>query len=333
MTSGYIGAIDIGGTKIAASVGSPTGPLARAVQATVKSGAPEAVPQQAIALLEEACRQAGIEADRLGAVGVCSAGPFIRQDGMLAMVTPNICGGLGRRPDLPNDWTSVPLEAVLRQRFQTLAIDNDGVSALIAERTFGAALGEPDCVYATWSTGIGFGICADGKVLRGKHGNAGHAGHMLMSEVEQAQCGCGNVGDLEALISGRNIAHRGGKEAPALFAAARAGDPAAHAIAMQAARWFGRALYNLAATLDTRLFVVGGSVWEHNGDWLEPFVMEEIRTRLPVLTAEVELVPAALGGWVTDIGAFCLVLPETWVSGWRENQTWRAGVEGAEGGE
>lgn len=328
MDAAYIGALDIGGTKMAASIANAGGPLAKVSEPTVKEGAPDAVARQAIRLLEAACRKAGIDPLDLQTVGVCSAGPFVMVDGMTSVSTPNICGGLSRdtahHPVLPNDWTVIPLESILRDRFSRVAIENDCVAALMAERTFGAVQDEPDCIYATWSTGIGFGLCVDGRILRGKHGNAGHAGHVLMSRESQAVCGCGNRGDLEAMISGRNLELACGKPTARLFAAAQAGEEDARGFVTDAAQWFGRALYNLAATLDTQVFVIGGSVWAHHGDWLKPIVEHEIASRLTALTAGVRVVPAALGGMVADIGAFSMVMPQEWIAEWRRTAPWRA---------
>lgn len=318
----HIGALDIGGTKIAAMVAGTDGPLARVTAPTAKTGSERAVPEQGLALLESACSQVGIAPDRLWALGVASAGPFVSNDGMIGLSTPNICGGLRRDGSLPNDWEVIPLERVLRERYGHVAIDNDCVAALIAERTFGAVQDEADCVYVTWSTGVGFGFCVDGHVLRGKNGNAGHAGHMMMSEREDALCGCGNRGDLEGLVSGRNIGNRLQLSAAELFGRARDGDPQAHAAALEAARWFGRGLYNVAAALDTRVFVVGGSIWVHHGDWLQPHVQQEIESRLPALTRGVSIRPAGLSGVVADMGALCLVMPEDWIAAWRGKAPW-----------
>lgn len=317
-----IGGLDIGGTKMAATVAGPEGPLARLSRPTVKSGTERALPEQALVMLEEVCELAGVDPRQVAAVGVASAGPFVPDQGMLGLSSPNICGGLVPSPDLPNDWKVVPLELVLRERYDTLKIENDCVAALSAERSFGAVMDQRDCVYVTWSTGIGFGLCVDGNILRGKHGNAGHAGHMLLSEREDAICGCGNRGDLEALASGRNIRHRFGTDTVALFRAAREGETEAREAVMEAAQWFGRGLYNLAATLDTRVFVIGGSVWQHHGEWLTPIVEREISQRLPALTAGVSIVPAALGSLVTDIGALSLVMPAEWLAAWRVTQPW-----------
>ncbi len=324
METEYIAGLDIGGTKIAAVIAGPHGPLVRVTQPTAKAGSVRALPEQALLMLDEACLQAGVAPDMVKTIGVASCGPFVRVDEMLALAAPNICGGLVPTSDLPNDWKAVPIEQVLRDRFDTVVIDNDCVAALAAERTFGAVKDERDCVYVTWSTGIGFGLCVDGNILRGKHGNAGHAGHMLMSETSDALCGCGNRGDLEGMIAGRNISRPLNMRTAELFQAAHDGDPEAYAVTIDAARWLGRALYNIAATLDTRMFVVGGSVWMHHGVWLAPAVLQEIESRLPALTDGVKLMPAALGTLVADVGALSLVIPHEWVFEWRKTTPWQA---------
>jgi glucokinase len=318
----YIGAIDIGGTKVTATVASARGPLARVTEPTVKSGASRALGDQVIALLRIASEKAGVDFKSIRSVGVSSCGPFAKMNGMLALKAPNICGGLADSTDLPNDWDVIPLEQILREQFEQVAIENDCVAALFAERTFGAVRDEPDCAYVTWSTGIGFGLCVDGRILHGKHGNAGHAGHMLMSEQSDALCGCGNRGDLEALISGRGLGLRFSKAVPDLFAAARSGEPAARAALAEAAQYFGRALYNLTAILDMRVFVIGGSIWNNHGEWLLPLVQPELERRLPALTQGVSIVPAALGSLVADVGALSLVMPPDWMPQWQASQPW-----------
>jgi len=282
--------------------------------------------EQGVALLREACAQAAVDFALIDTVGVSSCGPFVKRDGRTSLVTPNICGGLVRDSvsgGLPNQWQSVPLESVLREHFHTLAIENDCVAALMAERAFGALRDIANCTYVTWSTGIGFGLCVDDRLLHGKNGNAGHAGHMLLADHSDAQCGCGNYGDVEALISGRNLETRFGRSAAELFNAAKAGDAVALEIASDAAKWFGRALFNVTATLDISMFVIGGSVWQHHGDWLQPLVVREMETRLPALTAGVALRRPKLDAYVADIGALYTVMPAEWVDNWRNQQPWR----------
>ncbi len=326
MAAIILAALDIGGSKMAASIANENGPLARVVQATVKTGATDAIGQQALRLIAVACAEAGIEPASISRVGVSSCGPFAHEQQALGLVSPNLCGGLIKsdtyNEDLPNDWTFIPLEAVLRNQFADVVIDNDCVAALTAERCFGAAQEEPNAVYVTWSTGIGFGLCVDGHILRGKHGNAGHAGHMVLDETSDAVCGCGNRGDLEALVSGRNLQKRHGRSAADIFAAAVSGDTISMGIVQEAARWLGRGLYNLAATLDTRCFLMGGSVWRHHSALLAPLVESEMQSQFPALTEGVQIMGAALDDLVTDIGAFALVMPAEWMPAWRTRQPW-----------
>jgi glucokinase len=329
MAQHYIAGLDIGGTKMAATIADANGPIARVTQLTVKKGLPDAVARQALALIQDACTQSGIKLDMIDTLGVSSCGPFARLDGMLGLAAPNICGGSTQSTDLPNDWVIIPLEKILLEQFRTVIIKNDCVAALVAERTFGAVHDEPNCAYVTWSTGIGFGLCVDGHVLHGKHGNAGHTGHMLMDPASKAVCGCGNLGDLEGMISGRNISNQFGVASPDLFAAARNGDTAARTVATQAAQWLGRALYNLTVTLDTSAFVIGGSVWHHHADWLSPLVQLEITTRMPALTQGVVIEPAKLGMLVTDIGALSLVMPAEWIARWRMAEPWNKLIIGS----
>ncbi|HEX2603644.1 MAG TPA: ROK family protein [Oxalicibacterium sp.] len=324
MQSKYIGGLDIGGTKMAAVVANEEGPLARVTAQTAKTGTERAPGEQGVALLRAACEKAGVDFREIDTVGVSSCGPFEKREGLITLVTPNICGGLAGNPaKLPNDWKSIPLESVLREQFETVVIENDCVAALTAERAFGAAQGIDNCAYVTWSTGIGFGLCVDGRLLRGKNGNAGHAGHMLLSEHSQAQCGCGNYGDVEALISGHNLQAQFGRSATELFNAARKGEAAAGNIVDAAASWFGRALYNVTAVLDIETFVVGGSVWQHHGDWLQERVMRELESRMPALTKGVSLVHPQLDSYVADIGALHLVMPTEWEAAWRDTQPWQ----------
>lgn len=218
----------------------------------------------------------------------------------------------GQARGLPNDWTSVPLELPLRQGFRNVRIENDCIAALEAERRWGALQGFDHCAYVTWSTGIGVGLCVDGRLLRGKKGNAGHGGHVFVSNNNDALCGCGNIGDVEALVAGnalpRRFAGSGNSDSASILIAACAGDVAAEAIIDDACRVLGRALYNLVVTLDLQRISLGGSVFWHHRDNLLARLQAQITGRLPALTGGVLLVPAGLADKVWDYAALALVV-------------------------
>ena len=307
-----VACVDVGGTKIAVSIVDPGGVRARRVEPTAIRGEPDALALQMLRMIGEACRAAQIGMPDIAAVGVASCGPFLLADGLIELASPNLCGGLaGAARGLPNDWMAAPLEAPLRQAFPQVRVENDAVAALRAERRWGALQGIDHCAYVTWSTGIGVGLCVDGQVLRGKNGNAGHAGHMFVSDGAGALCGCGNVGDVEALVAGNALPRRFPEfsDAASILIAASAGQTSAKSIIDEVCRVMGRALYNLIVTLDLQRISLGGSVFWHHQAYLLPRLRSHIDGRLPALTDGCALVPAGLGERVGDYAALALVAP------------------------
>lgn len=302
--------IDIGGTKVAVSLSSGSGLalFARRSEPTAKTGDNHALARQIVRLVGEACAEIGVAPQTVQRAGVSSAGPFVIREGLIELAAPNICGGIaGPERGLPNDWLTAPLEAPLRERFAKVRIENDCVAALEAERRWGALRGYDHCAYVTWSTGVGVGLCVDGRLLHGKNGNAGHAGHMFVSDNDDALCGCGNVGDVEALVAGNAIERRFGADAATLMQRAKAGDARAEAVVADLCRVMGRALYNLTATLDLQRISLGGSVFTNNSEYLLPRLQREVSSRFPALTAGCEVVAAGLGERVGDYAALALL--------------------------
>lgn len=311
--------VDVGGSKVAVMLADAQGliPTTRCEAPTVRTGAPDALVGQVLLLADQALARAralGRDAGPVRAVGVSACGPFVRHDGALALASPNLCGGLAGDGALPNAWRQIPLEAglwpELRRRFGPavqLALGNDAVAALQAERLWGALQGESNCAYVTWSTGIGVGLCVDGRVLQGKHGNAGHAGHSIVADDPASPlCGCGNRGDVEALAGGAALARRLDTDVATLMAAAARGEPAAAQVAGGLCAVVGRLLYNLVVTLDLQAISLGGGILLHHADWLLPRLRQEVAARLPALTAGVRIEAAGLGHAVADHAARAL---------------------------
>ena len=302
--------IDIGGTKVAVSLNEGSGLelLAKRSEPTAKTGTNDALAMQVIRMVDEACAEVGVAPHTVQRAGVSSAGPFVLRAGMVELASPNICGGIaGPARGLPNDWMVATLEAPLRQRFAQVRVENDCIGALEAERRWGALQGFDHCAYVTWSTGVGMGLCVDGRVLRGKNGNAGHGGHMFVSDNDDALCGCGNVGDVEALVAGNAVARRFGADAATLMQQARGGDAAATQKVGELCRVMGGALYNITVVLDLQRISLGGSVFTNNRELLLPLLQAELAGKLPALTAGCELVPAGLGDKVGDYAALALL--------------------------
>lgn len=314
--SAPVACVDIGGTKVAVNIVDELGVRGKVAEPTAVSGNNDALALQIIRLIGQSCAAANVAVSSIAKVGVASCGPFVLNQGLVELAAPNICGGqAGPARGLPNDWKTALLEAPLRAQFAHVRVENDGIGALEAERRWGALQddGVPlaNCAYVTWSTGIGTGACVDGHVLRGKNGNAGHAGHIFVTDNSDALCGCGNVGDVEGLIAGNALARRfapaGYPDPASLFAAAYAGDSRAVAILDDVCQVMGRMLYSMIATLDLARISIGGSVYWHHRDYLLPRLRSAVHGKLPPLTDGCELVSAGLGTSVGDFGALALV--------------------------
>jgi len=82
------------------------------------------------------------------------------------------------------------------------AIENDARMALLGERHCGSAKGIDDLVMITLGTGIGGAAMIEGKLLRGRHAQAGCLGGHLPAKVGGRRCTCGAIGCMEAEASG-----------------------------------------------------------------------------------------------------------------------------------
>lgn len=305
--------IDIGGSKIAISLADATGWRWRISIPTPRTGPRETLANEIVAQIQAGAKALGIAPSLINAVGVSSCGPFRRIDNQIELAAPNICGGhAGKHADAVNDWRTAPLESILRQHFGTVFIENDAVAALRAESRWGSLKGVGSAAYVTWSTGIGFGLMVDGHILRGTHGNAGHAGHGFVTENETAACGCGNTGDLESLVSGSALERRMGQPAQVLFQRAEQGDAEILKALERATERFATALYNVAITLDLSAIAIGGSVFFSQQQWLLPRIRAHIASKSALITEGLIIIPAGLGRDVGDFGALSLVAPDDW---------------------
>ncbi|MFS9382062.1 N-acetylmannosamine kinase [Citrobacter sp. ANG330] len=239
-------AIDIGGTKLAAAlVGEDLQIRERRELSTPASKTSQALREALKTLVEPLQSQAH-------RVAIASTG-IIREGNLLA-INPRNLGGLLHFPLVQTleDLTGLP----------TLAI-NDAQAAAWAEYH---ALNEDtrDMVFITVSTGVGGGVVSDGKLVTGMGGLAGHLGHTL-ADPNGPVCGCGRVGCVEAIASGRGIAAAAqgslaGCDAKTIFSHAAEGDEQASRLIADSAQVLARLIADTKAITDCQRVVVGGSV-------------------------------------------------------------------------
>ncbi len=325
MNNEVIAGVDVGGTKISVCLADRRGILLNCLEPTVLEGPADSIPCQIIGMIERLCMAAGMEKGGLKGVGVSSAGPFMLINGLINLVSPNICGALApERGIIPNDWSAVAIEKVLANALPEVVIRNDAVAGAVAERTLGSAKDADNLVYVTWSTGIGTGAFVDGRLIEGKNGNAPHGGHIFLLE-EGPLCGCGNRGDLESLASGTAIARDYGQDVDTAEVFRRyhlGNDDKAKEVIDRAAGLFARGLASINAVLDTKVIVIGGSVFLNNVELLLPKIRDIFYSTFSVLSDNVEIVPSTLASYLPDLASLSLAMDDDWCKNWHSNRPW-----------
>jgi glucokinase len=204
--------VDLGATNVRCAVVDRAGHILAELRAQTGEGGVNIVPATAGLVRELAHRFPDATAVGVGAAGL------VDRDGTVHYA-PNIPAF--RRTPLGKELESaVGLPVV---------VDNDANAAAWGELVHGAA---KDVLYAlmiTLGTGIGGGIIARGRVIRGAHGFAAEVGHFQIDPAGPL-CACGERGHWEAYASGSALGRMGREWAAAGRApsvAARAGgDPA-----------------------------------------------------------------------------------------------------------
>lgn len=274
-------------------------------------------PREPAALLDTVASLVPAVADGAAVVGVGVGAPGL----------VDVAGVLRFAPNLPG-ITDLPLKAELERRLGVpVQADNDATCAAWGERQMGAAKGLDDVVLVTLGTGIGGGIVAGGRILRGANGFAGEVGHMVV-DPEGPVCLCGRQGCWERFGSGTGLGRLGREAALAgrasrvrelaggdpdhvrgehVTGAAAEGDAEALAVMDRLGWWIALGLSNLANAFDPEAFVLGGGLVEAGDVLFRP-----VRAAFAGLLGgygnrpSVDIVPASLGEHAGAVGAASL---------------------------
>jgi predicted NBD/HSP70 family sugar kinase len=220
----------------------------------------------------------------------------------------------------PNlNWHAVDLKTPIeRETGLEVELENAANACALAETWFDRTNTTRNLVMVTVSEGIGTGIIADGRLLRGANGMAGELGHFPLDPAGPP-CGCGKNGCWEVFASdraairyyfdsaGRTNRHRQKDlEFKALLAMAEQNDRFALQALDKMATQLARGVRIIVAALDPEaIFFVGEftSAWSR----FEPRIKTEV-LKQKISPFPVALIPARDGELTRLRGSVALVL-------------------------
>jgi len=296
-----IGAVDIGGTKIAVGMIDSDGKvLARLECPTDADLGYRHALGRTMEMLQASAQTANTQ---ISGIGIGSTGP----------VYP-LTGEIGDVNFFPH-WKGENPVSDLSRTFQVkVAMENDADAAALGEAGWGAGRNKSRLIYVTVGTGIGTGLIIDGQLYRGVDQSHPEIGHHLI-DPSGPLCSCGFRGCWESLAAGpamvawieRNAPREyfldAGLTAKKICELAQQGDAWAMRAVEHEGRYLGLGLANLVTMFVPEVIVLGGSVMKS-----AVLFMEEIRK---VIAASCRFVPyekselalASLGENTNLIGA------------------------------
>lgn len=243
--------LDIGATKTLGLVLDPGGAILAEVREPTEPGA-EGIVRSAARVFEALRAVTG--QPLAGTVGVGIPGLVDVERGAVKHAV-----NLG----VDGDW--LPLRELLARRLGVpVVLENDvNAATLGAAALSSGGSAAADLVYLSIGTGLAAGLMLDGRLRRGEHGAAGEIGHVPV-DPQGVVCQCGQRGCLETIASGSALAAAwpsgDAPAAPALFAAARTGDPTAIAARDRFSDGVASAIRVLSLAVDPASIVLGGGV-------------------------------------------------------------------------
>ena len=274
-------AIDVGGTKFSIAIFDGDRMVRRESHRTDAEGGRDWM----LAQIASIARAWQIETP-IDRCGIGFGGPVIFKDQRVALSTH--VGG----------WRDFQLTDWVRDLLGVPAImDNDANAGALGEGRFGAGRGCSPLFYMTLSTGIGGGICEDGRIWRGAYSYGGEIGHLTI-RPDGPPCLCGWRGCFERMCCGLWLERDYGKTAEDLMQ-----DPA----------FVSRYVVDLALGLKACIMllnpariVIGGGIAKAGARLFDPLRTELHRQITSWSGARIDVVPAALGDDSVLYGALAL---------------------------
>lgn len=187
-------------------------------------------------------------------------------------------------------------------------IDNDARMAAVGEWKYGSGTDTDNLAVMTIGTGIGTSAIIEGKILRGKHFQAGCLGGHFTIQYNGNACSCGNIGCVEAHSSTwsleRSITSHALFPTSTLsqvisfdflhvFHAAAQGDDLALLVQKDCLDAWSAGIVNLIHAYDPEVVVVGGGVL-NSAPVILPYLREKVGKHAWTPWGKVDIRPTAL---------------------------------------
>ena len=209
--------------------------------------------------------------------------------------------------------TDVPIAQILSEKLGcSVFIENDVNACAIGEKIYGICKEETDFLWMTVSNGIGGALYINNSLYIGQDGYAGEVGHIAVEENTNFVCGCGNIGCLEAMASGKGIEKAyynlcnkklSAKEIADL---ANLGEKEAIEVYKNAGGYIGKAITHVVNTLNIRKVVLGGGVCQ-SFDLLKPHIEASLKKHLfSFANKNLSIEKTGLGYYASLLGAAAL---------------------------
>lgn len=316
----YFIGLDIGGTKLAAILGTSDGRILKKLKLPSEA---DKGPEQMLDKLTAMAQQ--LMGPEVVAIGISCGGPLDSRKGII-MSPPNLPG-----------WDNVHIVDIMSQRFGIPAyLQNDANACVLAEHRFGAGVGCDNMVFLTFGTGMGAGLILDGRLYSGITDTAGEVGHIRLAP--DGPVGYGKAGSFEGFCSGGGIAKlaaqmikdsiKNGKtvafcptveQADSITAedvgkAAAVGDPLATEILKISGKYLGYGLSIIIDILNPERIIIG-SIFARCRDILQPEAEKVIEEEaLPIAARRCSIMTPGLGEAIGDYASLSIA-----IENWREN--------------
>jgi glucokinase len=294
--TGYVIAIDIGGTKIDIALALSNGTVRERVRLETLA---EAGPDQALTRIVGATNDfIDIAAEQYGA-----------EVGAFAAVCPGAVqpDRILLAPNLPG-WEDVALGRTLAAKFDVdhVAINNDVRAGALAEARYGSLRDASAGIYVSLGTGIAASLVVDGRVLPGAHEAAGEIAYTVPTWCRPEDL-VGGRPLLEEIVGGKAIETRaevlsGSADVVAIADLFGGVDGVVHRDVETILDTLAIAIANLAVFIDPETVSIGGGMMASAGTIL-PAVNHRLQEIVPFPPA---LVPARFAEDASLYGAVAL---------------------------